>query len=156
MGVFSVAFASCHGADGCCRDSFGFVLAFTGSSMLLNHIKNTVSQAIEGLGMDNAGNIWEMMSQVVGHNLTLLQMNSVIIIYRERGSEVKCRHIGSHCPPLRAWGVEFRACVTQGCRPGLYDFIIRENDSRVRVVCRRCQWRSAALTLVTSRGCSSN
>lgn len=150
--VFSVAFASCHGADGCCRDRFDFVLAFAGSSTLSNHIKNTVSQAIEGLGVDNAGNIWETMSQVVGRDLTLLQMNSVVVIYRERGGEVKCRHIGSHCPPLRAWGVEFRACATQGCRPGPYDFIIRENASGVRVVCRECQWRSAALKLSDFKG----
>jgi hypothetical protein len=150
--VFSVAFASCRGAEGGCRDRFDFVLAFAGSSTLSSHVKNTVSQAIEGLGVDNAGDIWETVSQVVGRDLTLLQMNSVVIIYRERGGGVKCRHVGSHCPPLRAWGVEFRACATQGCRPGPYDFIIRENDSGVHVVCRECQWRSAALKPSSFKG----
>lgn len=127
------------------RDVFDFVLAFSGSSTLSSHVKNTVSQVIEGFGVDKTGNVWETISQVVGRDLSLLQMNSVVAIYRERNAGVKCRHIGSHCPPLRAWGVEFTACATKGCRPSAYDFSIRENNSGVRVTCRLCGWRSAAL-----------
>jgi hypothetical protein len=37
--VFSVAFASCRGAEGGCRDRFDFVLAFAGSSTLSSHVK---------------------------------------------------------------------------------------------------------------------
>jgi hypothetical protein len=107
---------------------------------------------IEAIGVDKTGNIWDTVSRVVGRDLNLLTMNSVVVIYRERGGEVKSRHIGLHCPPLRAWGVEFSACATEGCRPAPYDFIIRDNDTGVRITCRLCHWRSVSLKLSDVKG----
>ena len=139
--------ATNHSPNSTIRDSFDFVLGFGGSSTILSQIKNMINQVIEAIGLDKTSNIWDSIARVAGQDLNLLQMNSVIVIYRERGAtmEVKARHIGLHCPPLRAFGVEFRACATEGCRPSPYDFILRDNHSGIRMTCRLCKWRSASL-----------
>jgi hypothetical protein len=130
-----------------CRDEFDFVLAFAGSSTISNYVKGAVSQAIEAMGLDKTDGIWETIARVVGRDVNLLQTNNVALIYRERGEQVKCRLIGLHCPPLRAWGFEFTACGKHDCRPSAYDFLIRDNESGVRMTCRLCNWRSASLKL---------
>ncbi|KAI9568141.1 hypothetical protein HD554DRAFT_2172539 [Boletus coccyginus] len=127
------------------RDEFDFVLAFGGCSTISHYAKGTISQAIEGVGVDNTGGLWESLSRLAGRELKQLQMNTVVLIYRERGEGVKCRQIGLHQPPMRAWGVEFSACGKEGCRPTPYDFDIRDSGGRVHFTCRLCHWRSAAL-----------
>ena len=36
--------------------------------------------------------------------------------------------------PLRAFSIEFHTCVTEGCRPSLYDFVMRDNHSSVHMI----------------------
>ena len=66
--------------------------------------------------------------------------------------EVKARHIRLHCPPLRVFGVEFHTCVTEGCRPSPYNFILRDNHSGICMMCRLCKWRSASLKASNVQG----
>ena len=122
--------------------------------MISSQIKNMINQVIEAIGLDKTSNIWDSITRVVGRDLNLLQLNSVIVIYRERGAamEVKARHVGLHCPPLRAFGIEFCACATEGCRPSPYDFVIRDNHSGVRMTCRLCKWQSATLKASNVQG----
>lgn len=126
-------------------DRFDFVMAFGGSSMISMFVKAAISLAIESIGVDKTANIWDTLSRVVGRDINLLHTNNVLVIYRERGGEVLCRQIGLHAPPIRAWGVEFIACGKEGCQPSAYDFIVRDNDCGTRLVCRLCNWTSAAL-----------
>lgn len=128
-----------------CRDEFDFVLAFAGSSTISTFVKGAISQAIQGVGVDKTCDIWDTLTRAVGRDINLLHTNSVIAIYRERRGEVRCRQIGLHCPPTRAWGFEFTACGSDECRPTPYDFIIRDNGTGVRATCRRCNWASVAL-----------
>lgn len=123
------------------------MVAFAGSSTISNYVKAAISHAIEAIGVDKTDNVWQTIARVVGRDINLLHTNNVVVIYRERGEGVKCRQIGLHCPPLRAWGFEFTACATAECRPSPYDFIIRDNDVGVRMTCRLCNWQSASLKL---------
>ena len=131
--------------DGDRRDMFDFVVAFGGSSTLSAYVKTAISESIVGIGVDKTSGIWQTISHAVGRDMKLLHTNNVIVIYRERGEGIKCRQIGLHCPPLRAWGFEFKACAKSDCRPSQHDFIIRDNDVGVRMTCRVCEWQSASL-----------
>jgi hypothetical protein len=136
------------------RDIFDFVMAFAGSSTISTFIKTAISQAIEGMGVDKSGNIWETISRVVARDINLLHTNTVVLIYRERegAREVKSRQIGLHYPPMRAWGFEFTACGNDACRPSPYDFSMKDNESGTRIVCRLCGWASTALKIKDVEG----
>ena len=133
-------------------DTFDFVMAFAGSSTISSYVKPAISQAVQGIGVDKKCSIWETIVRLVAGDTSLLETNNVVLIYRERGEQVQCRQIGLHCPPIRVWGFEFAACGNHECRPSPYDFCIRENESGVRMVCRRCNWRSASLRLRDAEG----
>lgn len=133
-------------------DALDFVIAFGGSSTISPYVKGAISLAIEGIGVDKTANIWDTVSRVVGRDVNLLHTNNVLLIYREREGPVLCRLIGLHAPPIRAWGVEFTACGNESCRPSEYDLIVRNNDCGTRVVCSRCNWRSAALKVDDIKG----
>lgn len=123
------------------------MLAFADCSTIVHHIRNTISQVIEQIGVDKVANIWDTISQVVGHDIELFHMNN------KRDAEgIKCRHIRSHSPLLRAWGFEFRVCGIEGCRPTQYNFAIWHNTSRVKMVCRLCKWESVVLKESNIRG----
>lgn len=125
-------------------DTFDFVLGFAGSSTIPSQIRNALSQVIERIGVDKTGSLWETIVRVIGHDLLLLQVNAVVVVYRERDTnEVEARKIGRHDPPLRPWGVEFHACGTPGCDRMSRDFVVRSDIFDVRMTCRYCRWTSA-------------
>lgn len=108
-------------------------------------IRNAFSQVIERIGVDKSDCIWKTVARIIGQDHSLLEVNTAVIIYRERETqEVVARKIGRHNPPLRPWGVEFHACGTPGCEPNSRDFYIRsERNNQVRATCRACLWTSA-------------
>ncbi|KAI9568084.1 hypothetical protein HD554DRAFT_815522 [Boletus coccyginus] len=135
------------------QDSFDFVLAFTGSVTLSRQILTTVSKAIEGVGVDKRGNLWETLAVAIGQDSDMLKTNGVVIIFREREtSGVMVRKIGLHHPPHRVWGMEFDACMTEGCRPTPRDFLVKSNESGIRMMCRLCLWRSATVKATDGEG----
>lgn len=95
--------------------------------------------------MDKTAGIWDAIIRVIGHDLLLLEVNSVVVVFKERGSkEVHARKIGKHSPPLRPWGVEFRACGKPGCSGRKsQDFFVQSKECDVRMTCRFCGWTSA-------------
>ncbi|KAF8124456.1 hypothetical protein EV363DRAFT_1178020, partial [Boletus edulis] len=125
------------------RGVFDFVVGFAGSSTLPTQIRNAFSQLIERIGIDKTAGIWYTILRVIGHDLLLLEVNSVVVIFKERGqSEVMARKIGRHSLPMRPWGVEFRACAAPTCEPTAHDFFVQNDGYGVRMACRWCGWRS--------------
>lgn len=93
--------------------------------------------------MDKTAGIWETLVRVIGHDIILLEVTAAVVVYRERGSdEVLAKKIARHSPPLRPWGVEFRACGTPDCHPRPQDLYVQSNDFDVRMNCRSCGWLS--------------
>ena len=81
--------------------------------------------------------------QVVGHDLLLLEVNAVVIIFREWGSsEVLTRKIARHAPPLQPWGINFSVCRMLKCVWKPYHFSIRNDGYTIHTTCRFCGWRS--------------
>ncbi|KAF8426445.1 hypothetical protein L210DRAFT_791616, partial [Boletus edulis BED1] len=106
-------------------DAFDFVVGFAGASTLPSQIRNALSQIIERIAVDKTAGIWDTVVRVIGQDLLLLEVNTVILVYKERGShEVVARKIGKHAPPMRPWGVEFNACATPGCKRSSRDFFV--------------------------------
>lgn len=98
---------------------------------------------IERIGVDKTAGIWDTVLRVVGHDLLLLEVNAVVVIFRERGSsEVLARKIARHAPPLRPWGVDFSVCGTPNCARKPHHFFVKNDGYAVRVTCRFCGWRS--------------
>ncbi|KAG9312768.1 hypothetical protein JVU11DRAFT_7205 [Chiua virens] len=125
-------------------DIFDFVLGFAGSSTLPTQVQNALSRVIERLGVDKTMGLWDTVMSVVGQDLHLLEVNSVVAIFKERGStEVLSRKIARHAPPMRPWGVEFRACGTPNCDRTTFDFYVQNDGYDVRMTCRACGWKSA-------------
>ncbi|KAG9312769.1 hypothetical protein JVU11DRAFT_7206 [Chiua virens] len=125
-------------------DVFDFVLGFAGSSTIPTQVKNAVGRVIERLGVDKTMGLWDTVMSVVGQDLHLLEVNSVVAIFKERGStEVLSRKIARHAPPMRPWGVEFRACGTPNCDRTTFDFYVQNDGYDVRMTCRACGWKSA-------------
>lgn len=109
-----------------------------------SQVTRVLGRVMEGIGVDKTVDIWETVLRVVAQDASLLEVSSVVVIYRERGStEVQSRQIGLHAPPYRPWGVEFRACGKEGCSPTRGDFLIKSRGSSVRMICRLCGWGSA-------------
>ena len=128
---------------------FDFVLAFGGSSTIGHQIRNTLLEAIERVAVDKTGDLWDMLSQAVCHDLHLLQTNSVVILFKERhgpDSKPTAREISLHYPPSRPWGISFSACGKEGCNPSSHDFDVQSSSSGVRMQCRLCGWRSSKVT----------
>ena len=116
---------------------------FAGSSMLPTQIRGPLSQVIECIGVNKTAGIRDTVLWVVGHDLLLLEVNAVVIIFRERGSsEVLARKIARHAPPLQPWGVDFSVCGTLNCTQKPHHFFIKNNSHAVCVMCRFCGWRS--------------
>lgn len=133
-----------HGAQCNSRDMFDFILGFAGSSMLPMQVKHVFSQVADRIAIDKTAGIWDTISRVIGQDITFLEVNTAVVIYRERGTEtVVSRKIGRHFPPLRPWGVEFHACATPGCDPDSRDLVVRSDGHKAKVVCRICGWKSA-------------
>ncbi|KAI9568139.1 hypothetical protein HD554DRAFT_2172537 [Boletus coccyginus] len=125
-------------------DDFDFVIGFAGSSTLPTQVRNALSQVIERMGVDKTAGIWDTVMSVVGQDIHLLEVNSVVVVFKERGSsEVLARKIARHAPPMRPWGVEFRACATPQCDRTPFDFYVNNNNFDVRMRCRACGWVSA-------------
>ena len=99
---------------------------------------------VEGIGIDKTADIWNTILRIVSHDPNLLEVNSVVIIYRERGTEiVQARQIALHAPPYRPWGVEFQGCGKEGCNPTTTNIRFRSQGSSIRMTCRLCGWESA-------------
>lgn len=119
------------------------MLAFGGGATLPAETRGLLTGVIERLGVNKYADIWGTVIQVVSQELDLLQVNSVVVVYKERGSgSVECREIGLHLLPMRPWGVEFAACGKEGCRPKAYEFHTRTTGGGVSTQCRRCGWVS--------------
>jgi hypothetical protein len=98
---------------------------------------------IERIGVDKTAGIWETIVRVIGHDLLFLEVNTAVVIFRERGSKnVFCRKVGKHSPPMRPWGMQFRACGTPNCIRRPLDFFVQNDNYEVRMTCRFCGWRS--------------
>ena len=98
---------------------------------------------IERIGMDKTAAIWDMVMSVVGHNLHLLESNSVVIIFKEWGSsDVLARRIVWHAPPMQPLGVEFHTCATPQCDHTSLDFYVQNDNFNVCMRCRVCGWMS--------------
>lgn len=126
------------------RETFDFILGFGGSSTIPCQVSRLLGRVVESIGVDKTADIWDAILQVVSHDPNLLEVNSVVVIYKERESEaVHAREIALHAPPYRPWGVEFQACGTEGCNPTPSDFYVKSQGPAIRMTCRLCQWVSA-------------
>lgn len=120
------------------------MLGFAGSSTIPAQIRNALSEVIERIGVDKTAGIWDTVARVIGQDLHLLEVNAVVIVYKERCSqEVVARKIARHSPPMRPWGFEFHACGSSHCEPRSQDFAMQNSDFDVRTSCRCCGWKSA-------------
>ena len=68
-------------------------MAFAGSSTISSYVKPAISQVIQGIGVDKKYSIWDTIVRIVAGDTNLLETNNVVLIYRERGEEVRCRQI---------------------------------------------------------------
>lgn len=96
------------------------------------------------MGVFKMEGIWDTVERVIAADETLLSANTVVVIFKERGStEVVARKIAKHRPPHRPWGVQF--CICPECEDAEtpYDFYFRNNRWNVKVKCRGCGWESA-------------
>jgi hypothetical protein len=74
---------------------------------------DTISWVIERIGIDNTMGIWDILVQVIGHDIILLEAPAAIVVYREcRSSEVLVKKIVHHSPPSQPWGISLAAsCI---------------------------------------------
>lgn len=107
-------------------------------------LKKCLARVVECIGVNKTKNIWGAVSQAVGQDRTLLQATNVVLIYRERGSELTAaRRIGAHFPPLRPWGFQFKECGTEGCKPQANELVVKNSHGKIQLLCQRCLWKSA-------------
>ncbi|KAF8425811.1 hypothetical protein L210DRAFT_934937 [Boletus edulis BED1] len=120
------------------KDAFDLIVAFGGRATLPGEIRGLLTGIIDRLGVNKGTNIWDEVILAASQEIELLQVNSVVAVYKERGYEVvHCREIGLHSLPMRPWGIEFAACGTEGCRPRVYEFHTRTSGGGwVRTQCR--------------------
>ncbi|KAG9315115.1 hypothetical protein JVU11DRAFT_4232 [Chiua virens] len=59
------------------------MLGFAASFTLLTQVQKTFSQVIEQIGMDKMMGLWDTVMSVIGLDLHLLEMNSVVAIFKE-------------------------------------------------------------------------
>ncbi|KAF8547654.1 hypothetical protein OG21DRAFT_1527013 [Imleria badia] len=133
------------------------VLGFGGHVTILAQVRNALSAVIKCLGINkHISQLWDAIVEVVSQELDLLQVNSVIATYRERGSQtVECQEIGLQSPLMRPWDIEFAACGKDRCTPKWYEFHTRTTAQGVKVKCRRCSWVSEVVRSASGDLCNS-
>jgi hypothetical protein len=125
---------------------FDLVLAFDGGATLPAETRGLLAGVIEQLDINKYTDILGMVIQVVSQELDLLQVNRVVMVYKERGSGlVECLEIGLHLLPTRPLGVEFVACAKKGCQPKVYEIHTHTTRGGVSMQCRYCGWMSMML-----------
>ena len=98
------------------KHKFDFILEFTGASILPIQIRNVMSQVIEHISIDKMARIWKTIICTISHDLLVLEVNTVVVIFKECGSHtIYPRKMGKHSPPMWPWGIEFSACGTLSC-----------------------------------------
>lgn len=107
-------------------------------------VRNGLSRVVEHIGLDKTGDVWDTVVHIVGRDAMMMEVTSIVAIYKERGSDdVHSRHIARHFPTLRPWGATFTACGTKGCSRKWQDFTVKSKELDVRIQCMACRWKSA-------------
>ncbi|KAF8134838.1 hypothetical protein EV363DRAFT_1159979, partial [Boletus edulis] len=116
------------------RDWFDFILAFSGSLTIGHQIRKTFLKAIKHAAIDKTGDLWDVLSQDVCQDLHLLQMNSIVVLFKEcygLNSMPTAREISLHYLPNRLWGISFSTYGKESCNLTSHDFDMQSSSSGV-------------------------
>ncbi|KAG2355384.1 hypothetical protein BDR07DRAFT_1381575 [Suillus spraguei] len=130
------------------NDDVDFVLAFGGSGTLPSMVSNIVRSLIVETGIYGRTDIWSTICDTLACSSDFLDYTTAVLVFAstvDKRRVVECRQIGKDIPGLRAFGYEFRSCPTPGCQPTPADMRVHNHGVKVRLLCLKCRWKSAAV-----------
>lgn len=130
-----------------CSDSLDLLIGFGGNETMPHDVQPFVNGLVVQIAIHGMGDIWTAVSNALISYPTAVQHNSLIAIYRS-GPQLLAREVGAHRLE-RPLGFHFTKCGRRSClskdRPG---HVVGElNNSRVRIRCKACSWRSGWMLL---------
>ncbi|KAG1818577.1 uncharacterized protein BJ212DRAFT_1479583 [Suillus subaureus] len=125
---------------------FDFIIVFGGASTLPMNIGPMVQAFVRNATLFRIPDVWDSLCELLASSPDVLDHNTIVIVYAsyvEGKHMVESREISKHCPPHHVFGHEFSACAKEGCHPAASDNQVSTKNSKVRIICAKCQWTSA-------------